>query len=90
MLGYLARMLRALSLILAWHLPRQDERGAQATYSITREKKNHRRAERRERKTYESKRPPRYLVRRGGYLSGKSRDKRYSNQRMLRRMFRND
>lgn len=90
MQGYLARMLRALSLILAWQLPRAFEYRARNTNSITREKNFRRRLERRERQTFKSKRPPKRLVQRGGYFSSKSRDRRFSNQRMLRRMFRND
>jgi hypothetical protein len=90
MQGYLARILRALSLMLAWQLPRTFENRARHTDSISREKNFRRRLERRERQTFMSKRPPKRLVQRGGHLSSKPRDKRFANQRMLRRMFRND
>ena len=90
MKGYLTRMLRALSLILAWQLPRAFEYRARNNHNITREKNSRRKTERRERHTFKSKRPPKRLISRGGYLSSKSRDKRYANQRLLRRMFRND
>jgi hypothetical protein len=89
MQGYLARILRALSLIIAWQLPRTFENRARNTHRISREKNFLRRLERRERQTFKSKRPPKRLVQRGCHLSSKPRDKRFADQRMLRRMFRN-
>jgi hypothetical protein len=49
-----------------------------------------RRRQKQQKKVEKKKIPiPRYIVSKGGYRGSKSKDKRYSNQQMIRRMYRN-
>ena len=90
MRGSFKRFFQALILSLAWQIPRgRDIYGTKtatlARESTPREKQRHRERRQRLKRAV----PPRYLVQRGGYAGSHSKDRRFSNQRLLRRMYRN-
>ncbi len=91
MFGSFKRFLQAWALVWAWQWPRAHERELTPQASITREWKSRRKKRLlRQRKQIAFRHPPRKLIQRGGYGGTRARDARFSNQRALRRMYRND
>ncbi len=92
MTGSFARFLRACALTLAWQLPRARGVSSPCGEGVPLSLEARRESRKRERRQAPKQRvrpPPRHLPGRGGYQGTKARDWRFSQQRALRRMFRN-
>ncbi len=90
MLGSFKRFIQAWALVWAWHWPRP--RSMVITQSIVLWQDGRSQIQKRHLRQVPKvrwRKPPRHLVLRGGYRGTKPRDKRFANQRTLRRMFRN-
>ena len=90
MLGSFKRFIQAWALVWAWQWPRARREWLTPASSQSREL-NSRREHREVRLRQEKKLPPRLrcLPQRGGYHGSQARDRRFSNQRSLRRMYYN-
>lgn len=83
-------VLRMMIVSLTLHVPSGKRReiswsSTEIEYELNRQKIKKREQRLKRQKIFS----PRYLSKRGDYKGSKSRDKRFSNQRMLRRMYRN-
>lgn len=92
MFGSFKRFIQAWALVLAWQWPRAFQRSfIPSTHALTQEWHAQRRAkrQRRVRPPERQRPPPKKLPAKGGYRGTRALDARFSNQRLLRRMFRN-
>lgn len=90
MFGSFKRFIQAWALVWAWQWPRAHQRDLTTQVSITREWQSRREKRKiRLRQQIVFRHPPRRLVIKGGYRGTQARDARFSNQRALRRMYRN-
>jgi hypothetical protein len=91
MLGSFKRFVQAIALMLAWQIPRSlrslHDMSATISRSLKSEKK--RRTERHRPATPVGPRVVRKIHSMRGYSGTQAKDRRFSNQRLLRRMFRN-
>ena len=91
MYGSFKRFVQAWALVWAWQWPRAHHRDLAPQTSITREWQSRReKRQLRQRKQLAFQYVPRKLIQKGGYRGARARDARFSNQRALRRMYRND
>jgi len=91
MFGSFKRFIKAFALVLAWELPRLrrpvGEPGTQMSRPIQREKKRRQTRQVRRDRVLPPKRCKQKALR--GYRGSQAKDRRFSHQRLLRRMYRN-